>query len=1823
MSNEVDKRIIEMEFKNDQFEKNAAKTLQTLQELKQKLNNNFSTKGAEELNRAIKSVDVSPISQGLETVQLKFNALQIAGKRVIENIVDAAMNAVHQVTSKLTGVINQIKVGGANRAQNIEAAKFMLSGLGIEWADIVDDINYGVQDTAYGLDAAARVASQLVASNVTLGKDMQASLRAVSGVAAMTNSTYEDIGHIFTSVAGQGKLMTMQLQQFSLRGLNVAADLAKYMHTTEAAIREMVTKGQIDFMTFAKAMDELYGEHAKEANKTFTGALSNTKAALSRLGADIQSQKFESFRIILLEVTTQLKDFKKAIKPAEDAIIEMMAAVGNLVANFVKTANLKAIAEKLVPPIKKAAEYVRDFANAWRELREEATPVNTMAEYVQKLKGGMEETTEATDEALTSIEKLAKASDTDLKRYAENAWAIWNEGKFGKGQDRIDALGEDYELTQAYVDKMIELGWDEAKMNEYLNEQREKAQKQQAKEQVVNRLKLTVSKILTIFTNIRRVITNITSSIGNIIKAMFGGLTEAFVGKGKGFLDGMVTITGAIADFSDKLVITKERAEKIRPITKIIGDIVVTIGKGLITVVKYLLQFIKAASESKIVQGLFSAIGHAISGLIKGIENLYNKLKESGIITKVVDILKTIGEWIGIRIINALNTFGDIMSTIGTTAFGIWEKLSEKIKGFGQDAENGSSWLDKIKDFFKGDPLKDSWLDKLKDILGEIFGTGKDVFQTAFNKGSDFINGLVQGLKNLSKQDLDNIIKSLTSIALTLSTIKWLWSMVAMNKSFTGIFKGIDKAFETIGVTLKKYGKRADAERFQIFVKSIRIMVGSLIALMVTFAALEYFKFDATRILNITVATLGAFTILIGAIFTFNTWLEKKNYINQVGNKSISLFANTKIPSFALNLLAIAFMIQTLMKTVMTIYNMVKSGTFDVTTFGVISAAIVGILIGMGAFVAIISKQAPKMAGLSGLAFVIISIGILISTMVSSLKKVLKMIQGYDRKTVNKAVDVIKEFLTPLLIFAGVIALVPKILDKIPGGGTNAANINNNPFKGMMGMMIGLAALMRFGFLPLLESIAEVRKDGQKGVDAIDTFKSIVNSVMIFVGLLTVVVLLLDRTVRKDGKVFGSEFVDGKYVGDVTTGGKFTTSNNKGVWGIVGIVAAMSAVFFALSSVMKNMHGVDSHAIARFKEMAQSILVVITIISAIGSIVGLVDKTGTAIGVLLALAAVIASVAATFLAAGYGFKAFEEALTDLIEKLPDLLDKLVEFFRMIASDSGGGHYRGSVRNELITGIRDMASLFFEGATAAVVGWTEGLKNSIPEMVHNVMLALIVTLNSVADELNEQGPALVNAADRACTAFLKFLALVISKLLEKGKAFFKAAGEKLGGLIIENMNPWIKSALGLDDLHWNEAEELSQAYWDKQAELEKKAYEKAMRENNPQDADWYAGYYGGASAETKGFEIMGEDQMDKAVKAFSDGAMKKLGSFKFTDLQSFMGDNFNLENIMGEMKLGDFSSIGNLGVDTNGLSTAFENFDWGADNAAENAEGIINDFITNTNTSMDSYVDGYSNYGEEAMDNYGEAIHERMEFVTDITDEAGDAAVDRLKKFDSKFYDAGKFCAEGFADGLINTYAKQRIKLNAYELVDISKKAIQTRADEHSPSKVFMKLGQFITVGFANGIIDAVSTASGAANDVGEATILSMRETIKRASFEAVEGIDNPRITPILDLSNVAEGVGEMRGLFDTTPAYKLAMATSGEAKTATRNRLAAIYQNGSSYDDTNAIGAINSLNSEVATLKDAINGMQVVMDSKALVGQIATPMDKALGKMAIAGRRGI
>ena len=285
MSRTVDQRVVEMQFDNGQFERNVKTSMNTLDRLKQSLNMNGATKGLENVQQASNNIDFSRMAAGVESLQNRFSTLGIVGMRVIENLTDSAMRFANKTLSFIT---NGIVQGGIRRAMNLENAHFQLQGLLKDEAQvsaIMKNVNDSVDGTAYSLDAAAKVASQLAASGMRAGDEMFTSLRAVAGVAAMTNSDYESIGEIFTTVAGNGRLMGEQLLQLSSRGMNAAATLAEYLGTSEAKVRDMVSKGKIDFKTFAAAMDDAFGEHAKKANETFTGSLSNIKAALARIGA--------------------------------------------------------------------------------------------------------------------------------------------------------------------------------------------------------------------------------------------------------------------------------------------------------------------------------------------------------------------------------------------------------------------------------------------------------------------------------------------------------------------------------------------------------------------------------------------------------------------------------------------------------------------------------------------------------------------------------------------------------------------------------------------------------------------------------------------------------------------------------------------------------------------------------------------------------------------------------------------------------------------------------------------------------------------------------------------------------------------------------------------------------------------------------------------------------------------------------------------------------------------------------------------------------------------------------------------------------------------------------------------------------------------------------------------------------------------------------------------------------------------------------------------------------------------------------------------------
>lgn len=445
----VDNRVVKLQFDNAQFEKNVSKSMTTLDKLEEKLQFKKAAKGFETLKGGIDSVDFSGVIQKVDHLERYFTTI---GGRIEETFKNKIFGSIQTIYNNTLG---QIEHGGWNRAMNIENAKFAIEGLKEDWNELYKAMDYAVTGTAYGIDQAATAAASLVASGVgytevieksgdTEVTAMHKALRAISGVAAQTNSDFSSIANIFTTVAGQGRLMGDQLNQLAARGMNAAAKLAEALGTTEADVRDAVSHGAIDFETFAFAMDDAFGEHATDANKTFTGSFSNMKAALSRFGAVFATPVIQKTNKFFIALTDRIKEMKKAIS---DVVENGEVLEEHLESHFAQMwQNLIDLADTLVHKI--------DLTWFWNIADAADSAVTKIRDLLDILNKVFNKTAGATEDTAETVYDLATITAAELE-LAENVI----KGTYGTGQKRVKALGEAAE----------KLGLDPVKIQKYVN----------------------------------------------------------------------------------------------------------------------------------------------------------------------------------------------------------------------------------------------------------------------------------------------------------------------------------------------------------------------------------------------------------------------------------------------------------------------------------------------------------------------------------------------------------------------------------------------------------------------------------------------------------------------------------------------------------------------------------------------------------------------------------------------------------------------------------------------------------------------------------------------------------------------------------------------------------------------------------------------------------------------------------------------------------------------------------------------------------------------------------------------------------------------------------------------------------------------------------------------------------------------------------------------------------------------------------------------------------------------------------------------------------
>lgn len=176
---------------------------------------------------------------------------------------------------------------------------------------------------------------------------------------------------------------------------------------------------------------------------------------------------------------------------------------------------------------------------------------------------------------------------------------------------------------------------------------------------------------------------------------------------------------------------------------------------------------------------------------------------------------------------------------------------------------------------------------------------------------------------------------------------------------------------------------------------------------------------------------------------------------------------------------------------------------------------------------------------------------------------------------------------------------------------------------------------------------------------------------------------------------------------------------------------------------------------------------------------------------------------------------------------------------------------------------------------------------------------------------------------------------------------------------------------------------------------------------------------------------------------------------------------------------------------------------------------------------------------------------------------------------------------------------------------------------NSPSTEFIKIGSYIDEGFAKGIRDSASAVTSSMDDMTSSAMDSalrvsemMHNTLANTNGFATE------ITPVVDFStpkDTSNWYSSNAAGYGKDDAWGSRSSALASEVTVQKN------QNGKEpVDSTRAdvVAAIDALSNRVVMMGQSIENMQVVLDSKKLVGGISGQMDLALGVRAARARRG-
>lgn len=404
MSTTVDERVVEMRFDNKQFEQNIQTSLSSLDKLKKSLNLEGAAKGLETVNDAANkcSGNMSPLSNAVETVRVRFSALEVMAITALQNITNSALAAGKNLVSAFT--IDPIKTGFEEYETQINAVQTILANTSSKGTTLdqvnnaLDELNHYADMTIYNFTEMTRNIGTFTADGVDLDTSV-AAIKGIANLAAVSGSNYQQASTAMYQLSQALAAGTVKLQDWNSvvnagMGGQVFQDALKEtakvhgiaideMIKDEGSFRETLSKGwltsdiltetlakftgdlnedQLRTMGYADDQIKSIMEMGKTANdaatkvKTFTQLFDTLKEAA-------QSGWTQSWEIIVgdfeeaKELLTEVSDtFSAVINASADARNKMLQDWKDLGGRTMMIEAVKNVFEGLVSVVKPVRE---------------------------------------------------------------------------------------------------------------------------------------------------------------------------------------------------------------------------------------------------------------------------------------------------------------------------------------------------------------------------------------------------------------------------------------------------------------------------------------------------------------------------------------------------------------------------------------------------------------------------------------------------------------------------------------------------------------------------------------------------------------------------------------------------------------------------------------------------------------------------------------------------------------------------------------------------------------------------------------------------------------------------------------------------------------------------------------------------------------------------------------------------------------------------------------------------------------------------------------------------------------------------------------------------------------------------------------------------------------------------------------------------------------------------------------------------------------------------------------------------------------------------